>query len=316
MIIKSADVLIDSTTKIAKRYGVSSFVIGITVVAFGTSAPELAVGIISGITRTNQLALGNIIGSSLSNTALIIGLSAAIMPLRVRDSVVRREIPMLIGVQTALIVMLFTDGVLSRLDGIILVMGFIGFLLYIVKGSKTPIQTAIGDGGHKVADADGMSPGIAGSKGGDSLVKMWSFSILSLAGLFIGGRLTVDSSTNIAQSIGLSETFIGITVVSVATTMPELITSIVAAMKKEPDIILGNCIGSNIVNILLVLGISSVITPIAADTNLWFDAAVMISLTVIVFIVAWTRKTVRRGTGIFLLLGYVSYMVYKVLGVL
>ena len=318
MIVKSADVLIDSTTKIAKRYGVSSFVIGITVVAFGTSAPELAVGIISGITHTNQLTLGNIIGSSLSNTALIVGISAIIMPLQVRDSVVRREIPMLIGIQTILTIMLFANGWLSRLDGAILIIGFVGFMLYVIKDSKGSMKIEIDAEGDIDTDADGnlLSREIVDAEGNENLIKLWCFSVLSLAGLFIGGRLTVGSSTNIAQSLGLSETLIGLTVVAIATTMPELITSIIAAVKKEPDIVLGNCIGSNIFNILLVLGLSSVISPIPTDVSLWLDVAIMLILTIFVFIISWVRKSIKRRTGIFLLFAYVSYLIYKVISVL
>ncbi len=315
MIVRSADVLITSTSKIAKRYGVSSFVIGITVVAFGTSAPELAVGIISGITHTNQLTLGNIIGSSLSNTAMIVGISAIIMPLQVRDSVVRREIPMLTGIQIILTIMLFTDGRLSRIDGAILLSGFIGFMLYIIKDSRGSLKIDIDAEGDIDTDADGnqVPQEIIDAKGKENMIKLWCFSVLSLVGLFVGGRLTVGSSTNIAHSLGLSETMIGLTVVAIATTMPELITSIIAAVKKEPDIVLGNCIGSNIFNILLVLGLSSVISPITTEAALWLDVSIMLILTIFVFIVSLVRKRVRRGAGGFLLIIYISYLVYKVI---
>jgi cation:H+ antiporter len=318
MIIRSADVLIESSSKIAKRYGVSSFVIGITVVAFGTSAPELAVGIISGITHTNQLTLGNIIGSSLSNTAFIVGLSAVIMPLLVRDSVVRREIPMLIITQIIMVVMLFNNGGISRMNGAILMIGFIGFMLYVGRNSKESIKIEIDAEGDIDIDADGnqLSKAMIDTEKKEKLLKLWCFSILSLAGLFIGGRLTVESSTSIAQSLGLSETLIGLTVVAIATTMPELITSIIAAMKKEPDIVLGNCIGSNIFNILLVLGLSSVISPIPTDVSLWLDVVVMLLLTIFVFIISWIRKKITRRVGIILLLSYVAYLIYKVITVL
>ena len=318
MIIRSADILIDSTSKIAKRYGVSSFVIGITVVAFGTSAPELAVGVISGITHTNQLTLGNIIGSSLSNTAFIVGLSAIIMPLQVRDSVVRREIPMLIVTQIILVLMLFDNGWLSRMNGAILLIGFIGFMLYVIKNSKESIKIEIDAEGDIDMDADGnhLSKEIVESKKKEKLFKLWCFSIFSLAGLFIGGRLTVGSSTKIAQSLGLSETLIGLTVVAIATTMPELITSIIAAKKKEPDIILGNCIGSNLFNILMVLGLSSVISPIPTDTSLWLDVSIMLILTIFVFVISWARKKIMRSAGVFLVISYVFYLMFKVINVL
>lgn len=318
MIVRSADVLIDSTSKIAKRYGVSSFVIGITVVAFGTSAPELAVGVISGITDTNQLTLGNIIGSSLSNTAMIVGISAIIMPLQVRESVVRREIPMLLGIQIILIIMLFDNGWLSRINGTILMIGFLAFMIYIIKDSKESMKIEIDAEGDIDTDADGnqLPPEAVGTDRNENLLKLWCFSAFSLAGLFIGGRLTVGSSTDIAQSLGLSETLIGLTVVAIATTMPELITSIIAAAKKEPDIVLGNCIGSNIFNILLVLGFSSIISPIPTDFSLWVDVSIMLMLTIYVFIISWVKKRIKRKAGIFLLLVYVSYLIYKVITVL
>ncbi len=318
MIIKSADLLIDSSSKIARRYGVSTFVIGITVIAFGTSAPELAVGIISGITQTNELTLGNIIGSSLSNTALIVGLAAVIMPLSVKDSVVRREIPLLLGTQIVLIVMLFANGLLSRIDGLILLLCFIGFMLYVVKDSKESMKIQIDAQGDIDTDADGnqLSQEVVEKAGSEKLIKLWVISLLALAGLFAGGRLTVSSSTRIALSFGLSETLIGLTVVAIATTMPELITSIMAALKKEPDIVLGNCIGSNIFNILLVLGLSSVISPIDVEAALWIDAAVMIALTVFVLLVSCFRKAIRRNTGILLLSVYIIYLVFKVVSVL
>ena len=315
MIIKSADVLIESSSKIARRYGISPFIIGITVIAFGTSAPELAVGIISGINHTNQLSLGNIIGSSLSNIALIVGVSAIIMPLYVRDNVLKREMPILLGIQIILAVMLFADGWLSRMEGCILLLGFLGFMIYVFRDAKNIMKIQIDNEGGADTDGEGNQlPQETDSKQKyESLAKLSFLSILSLLGLFIGGNLTVDSSTQIAQSLGLSETLIGLTVVALATTMPELITSIMAALKKEPDIVLGNCIGSNIFNILLVLGFSSVIFPIAVESRLWIDVAAMLILTIFVLIVALVKKKLHRGMGIFLLLSYIAYILYKVI---
>lgn len=313
MIIKSADVLIDSSSKIASRFGISSFVIGITVVAFGTSAPEFAVGIISGINHTNQLTLGNIIGSSFSNIALIVGISAIIIPLQVKDTVVKREIPMLIGVEIILGIMLLLDGKLSRLDGIILMIGFIGFMAYIILDMKHSMKIQYDSEGDIDTDGDGNLLPKEENANKDSIGKLWCLSILSLLGLFAGGKITVESSTQIAQSFGLSETLIGLTVVALATTMPELITSIMASMKKEPDIVLGNCIGSNIFNILLVLGLSSLISPISVDKTLWLDIIAMIILTFVVFVISLLRKRIKRGTGLLLVITYVIYILYKIL---
>lgn len=311
-IIKSADILIDSVSKIARAYGVSSFIIGITVVAFGTSAPELAVGIVSGISRTNQLTLGNIIGSSMSNTALIVGLSAVIFPLRVKDTIVKRELPILIAVQLALAAMLLHDAHLSRLEGIVLVCAFTAFMIYIIRGAGSSMRIQIDAEGDIDTDGNGNGLPVRKPEPKNGLVKLWLLSAASLLGLIIGGKLTVDSSSMIAQGLGLSETLIGLTVVAIATTMPELITSIIAARKKEPDIVLGNCIGSNIFNILLVLGISSAIHPIHVADRLIFDFAAILLVTIFVFVISITRKLLWRPVGILLLAVYVAYLAIKV----
>ncbi len=315
MIIKSADLLIDSAVKIARRYGASSFIIGITVIAFGTSAPELAVGIVSGLNHTNQLTLGNIIGSSLSNIALIIGLSAVILPLQVKDTVVKRELPILVLIQLALGFMLFGDGQLSRIEGFILLGAFGLFMIYIARDAKRSMKIRIDTEGDMNTD-NGLAMESTCDQKNPSVIRLWCYSLLSLLGLFIGGKLTVDSSTQIAQSFGLSETLIGLTVVALATTMPELITSITAVIKKEPDIVVGNCIGSNIFNILLVLGFSSVLSPIPTDSGLWFDVLTMLALTLLILTLSLFQKKLSRVTGVFLLTVYVVYLSLKVISVL
>lgn len=316
-IIKSADILIDSVTKIARRFGISTFIIGITVIAFGTSAPELAIGILSGISDTNELTLGNIIGSSLTNFALIVGISSIIIPLQIKDTVTKRELPMLLGVQVILTAFILVDGKLSRTEGIALLFGFIGFMLYIWRDAKKSKSIQFDVQGDIDIDGDGnnLSDEVLSSKQAESILKLSCYTLLSLIGLFIGGKLTVDSSTQIAQIIGLSESLIGLTVVSLTTTMPELITSIIAVSKKEPDIVLGNCIGSNMFNILLVLGVSSTISPIQADPGIGFDLIPMVMLTLYILITSYLRKRIRKFSGFILLSSYVLYITYKVLTV-
>ena len=318
LIVKSADILIDSAAKIARLYGVSSFIVGITVIAFGTSAPELAVGLISGFAKANELTLGNIIGSSLSNIALIVGLSALLSPLRVKDDIVRRELPMLFVTQAVMCLFIIFDHRMTRLEGLILLFCFIAFMVYIIRNAKKSMTIRIDAEGDIDTDFDGNSvpleTEIASSlPGKNALLKLWILSIISLAGLFVGGRLTVLSSTNIAESFGLDETLIGLTVVALATTMPELITSLIAVRKKEPDIVLGNCIGSILFNIMLVLGASSVINPITVQTNVNFDLIAMMFVTLILLIVSLVKKKLARVTGILLLLCFVTYMTIKIL---
>ncbi len=313
LIIKSADILIDATSKLARTYGVSSFIIGITIIAFGTSAPELAVGVISGVNHTNGLSLGNIIGSSMSNMALIVGLSAILCTLQVRDHIVKRELPILLAVQLILGFMLI-DRNLSRSNGAILILLFVFFMIHITIDAKKSARIKIDIEGDIDTDNDnnGLPPKSNEQRSGGQM-KLWILSILSLGGLFLGGKLTVDSSTKIAQSFGLSETLIGLTVVALATTMPELITSIVAARKKEHEIVLGNSIGSNIFNILLVLGVSSSISPIHTKERLWFDIAAMIVLTLFVMSVSLLKKKIKRITGFILLFSYILYLMLKII---
>lgn len=311
LIIKSADVLIDSTSKIASRYGISTFIIGITVVAFGTSAPELVVGFVSGLNQTNQLTLGNVIGAGLSNTALIVGVSAVLITLRVQDSVLKREFPLLLLIEMVLGLMLFGNGQLARLESIILLVIFVFFMIYILYGAKTVNEKAEEKRTEKV-DEKGRQGGEKKEEKSGSLLKLWIFTLLSLAGLFLGGKMTVEHSSGLAQSFGLDETVIGLTVVAIATTMPELITSVMAARKKEADIVLGNCLGSNIFNMLFVLGISAVISPIPVTDGLWFDFIAMLIITVFVFTVSLINKKISRGMGILLIAAYFAYLALKV----
>ncbi len=190
--------------------------------------------------------------------------------------------------------------------------------MYVIKGSKNSMNIQIDEEGDIDTDAgDDLPPGDAVEAEGDErLLKLWILSVISLVGLFAGGRLAVSASTQIAQSLGLDEVLIGLTVVALATTAPEMITSIMAALKKEPDIVLGNCIGSNIFNILLVLGLSSTLSPISVDAGLWLDTAIMVALTVFVFVISWARKAIKSASGIILLLMYIAYLAYKVITVL
>jgi K+-dependent Na+/Ca+ exchanger related-protein len=307
--VKSADVLIESTSKIAAKYGVSSFIIGITVIAFGTSAPELVVGIMSAAQTTNQLTLGTIIGSSYANMALIIGIAAIMLPLTVRDTVARREMPMLILVQGILAFMVLSDGKLTRTEGIILLVCFAGFIAYIIMNSKNSSKISIG--GEE--DIDVASNLAAENSKQASLAKLWILCIASLVGLYVGGKLSVDSSMRIAENFGISETIIGLTVVAVGTSLPELVTSIIAVKKNEPDMVLGNCVGSNIFNTLMVLGLSSAISPFSVQDNITFDALLIIFLNAFVLVVSFFTKKIHRLSGIILVLSYIGYISYKII---
>ena len=267
VIAKSADLVVGSTSKLAKGIGVPVYIIGLTVVAFGTSIPELVVAVLSGVSHANRLSLGNVIGSSAANTALIIGVSAIIYPFSVTRPVVYREVPMSFLAQLILLAMVSIGGVLSRVDGIILLLLFALFLLHIGINTLQPQDT------HKNTE-DGRKI-IEGGK----LLKPLLLIAIGAAGLFAGGRIIVDSSIRIAAIFGLSETLIGVTIVAIGTTMPELVTNIIAALRKESGIIMGNCIGSNIFNILLVLGVTSVIYPIDIPKDIHIDLIIVLVST-------------------------------------
>lgn len=316
-IVFSADILIKASSNIAKKLGVSSFVIGITVVAFGTSAPELVIGIMSGVSKTNSLTYGNIMGSGLSNIALILGICAIIMPLKTKRSIVLREIPMLIGVELILFGLSYFDKVLSLTDGLILIAAFVLFMVYIVVGAKKSSKQNNANSSMNSGisiDSEALEANGSDEKN-QSWIKLILLLLISLAGLFIGGKLTVDKSSAIAASLGLSDVFIGVTVVAIATTLPELVASLMAVKNKEEDIVLGNCIGSNIFNVLLVLGLSATLNPIAINTTMIINLAIMLGLTLIVFLIVLFRNKVSRLTGILLFITYILFLSYQVLSV-
>ena len=304
IIVFAADKLIDSSSKIARFYGVPVFIIDVSIIAFGTSAPELVVGIISSIQGANELSYGNIIGSCINNTGLILGISAMLLTIKVDEKILKKEMLMLTVIEFILLFMSF-NGVLSRFNGIILLLMGIAFILYIVKGSKNPEQMYI-DEDMKIEKKD--------------LSKNWIVMVLSLLGLVVSGHLIVESSQAIAESFHIDKSAIGLTLIALGTTMPELVTSIAAARRKEDDIVLGNIIGSNIFNILLILGSASIINPIPINfidnvlllKSLVVDVGFMIFLNLFLYAVMFAKRRVSKRTGIIICLLYVLYMTKQI----
>jgi len=300
IIVIASDKLIDSSSKIAKFYGVPTFIIGVSIIAFGTSAPELVVGILSSIQKTNQLSYGNIVGSCINNTGLILGVSSLILTVAVSAKIMRKEMVMLIAVDLILLAMSF-NGDLSRSDGVILLILGLLFIIYLIKGATSSEETS------EQIDKK-------------QLKKHWIVVILGLAGLIASGHLIVESSTAIATSFGIDQSAIGLTLVALGTTMPELMTSIAAARRKEDDMILGNIIGSNIFNILIVLGVSSAIHPIGINfidsfnpfRSLAVDVGIMIFLTLFIYVIMLSRKKISWLSGILLLGVYTLYMIKQI----
>ncbi|MCP4213894.1 MAG: calcium/sodium antiporter [bacterium] len=302
LVVKGADVLIDGSSSLAKQLQIPEIVIGLTVVAFGTSAPELVVNVYSSLAGKSQMVLGNVIGSNICNTFLILGIASLIYPLTVQRNSVRKEIPFSL-LAAAVFFFLVNDTTLwnsqvnriTRLDGLLLFALFCFFIYYTFILSKT--ASAGFD------DITAFSPR-----------KSWLLILLGMAGLFAGGKLVVDNAVQIARQLGVSEKLIAVTIVSLGTSLPELAASAVAALKKRSDLAVGNVVGSNIFNILLVMGVSSGFSPIRYDTIFNIDLAVFVfgTLLMLVFIFVGKKHKISRPQAVSLLLMYAAYVIYAV----
>lgn len=301
LLVKGADWFVEGASSIAKKIKIPSFVIGLTIVAFGTSAPELAVSVTAALKGSNDIAIGNVVGSNIFNTLVVLGMSAAIMPIIVEKGMIKRDYPMSIFV-SLLLGVLAMDTILwkkpgmqiGRGDGIILLLVFAVYMFMTVKAG---IQNRIED--EPVEEL--------------SLWKSILIAVLGLAGIVLGGDWSVDGAKEIARILGMSEALIGLTIVAIGTSLPELVTSIVAARKGENDIAVGNVIGSNIFNILLILGVSSVIHPMDVSQTYLYDIGMLILTMLAVYLPIAKTKKVGRGTGIVMVLCYVVYTGYLIL---
>ncbi len=305
LLVKGADLFVEGSSKLAKILRIPPIIIGLTIVAFGTSTPEAAVSISASINGSEGISLGNVIGSNLVNISLILGLTTVITPMIVQKKTIVKEIPLALLGSVALLVMLLdtsltseTVNSLSRTDGIILLLFFGVFVYYIV-------EVAIKNKNNQkiyFIEKDDKKPSVL-----PSLLKL----LIGLGGLVLGGWLVVKYGQEIALSLGMSETLVGLTIVSIGTSLPELVTSVTAALKKESEIALGNIIGSNIFNIMFVLGISSTINPITISSNIVIDIVLMIMVTFVVMIFATTHKRkINRIEGSVLLAIYLAYLTF------
>lgn len=293
--------LVKGASRIAASFGVSTLIIGLTIVAIGTSAPELLVSVSAALRESSGIAVGNVVGSNIANVGLILGVTGIIAPITVQAVLVRREIPILIVV-SILAYLLVLDGLLSRLDGILLLFGFISFnmLFYFLARQQAKEHNAAEAARIDVPD-DGEDVKILMEVGR---------VVLGIALLVIGAELLVRGATEIARSFGISELVIGITMVAFGTSLPELATGVVAAMKNENDIVVGNIIGSNIANLLLILGMTSFILPIEIDPGLTqFEFLVMIAFSVMILPFAMNRELSRNESALFLG-AYLAFIAY------
>ena len=309
LLLVAADLLVDSSVAIAQRARISNFIIGLTIIGIGTSAPELFVSVSSAVQGTGDIAVGNVLGSNICNTFLILGVAAAISPFMIERENRRRDIP--VGIAVALLFMLLANDALipgikentiSRLDGIFLLIMFLVYMCYVVvlKG-KNP-QQAVAD-----ANEDAKS-----KFSGKHPVLLWAIALAALAGLIFGGNLFLDSAKNLAREWGMSEAVISITIVAVGTSLPELITVVVASLKKNSELALGNVLGSNIFNMLMITGVASTISPITVKGVSIVDFAVALLGAVLTFVVIFTfgKRKFDRIEGIIFIAIYIAYTTY------
>lgn len=325
MLYFGAEWLVKGSSSLARSLGVTPIVIGLTVVAFGTSAPELVVSVISSIKGKSMIAVGNVVGSNICNIALVLGMAAVFQPITCDRSVIKRDMPIMLGISIYLLV-LSLNSELGRFEGATLFAGIIlytFFNYYTAKkepkmasvGASMTTEGALGNSGGGVLDSPGDLEDIEYIT---SRQKQIAFTVVGIIGVVAGAQLVVETAVEIMQVLGVSEKFIGLTIVAFGTSLPELATSVVAAIRKEMDISIGNLVGSNVFNILSVLGAASLIRPIPIpggffESGLVIDYLVMILTSFLPWVMMRKTNTITRIDGIILLSCYVGYIVYLIL---
>lgn len=293
LLIKGADFFVDGSSSVARLLGVPSVIIGLTIVAMGTSAPEAAVSITAGLAGSNAIAVSNVIGSNMFNLLMVAGFCAAIRPFALDDMLLRRDFPVNLAANLLLLVYLL-NARLDRWEGLATLVLFASYLTWLVVNAMKNRQ--------KEEDVKALSP-----------VMSVLYILGGLAAIVYGGDLVVDNAVLIAQHWGLSETFIGLTIIAMGTSLPELVTSIVAARKGESGLALGNVVGSNIFNVMLILGLSSSISPIAVEKSALMNVVLLMAVTSFVYVVCKAKREMTRPMGFACIAAYLSYTVYLVM---
>ena len=299
LLIKGADVFVDGAVGISRKLKIPAVVVGLTIVAFGTSAPEASVSVAAALAGSNGIAVGNVLGSNLFNLLVVTGISAVFMSLPVSKSILKRDYPFMMFITVVMLAMFLfvTPNDLSRADGIILLALFAFFLFYTVFFALKSRSAA--------DEADG-----------EKAMKLWQSLIylaIGLAAIILGGDLVVDNASSLAVAWGMDEILVGLTIVALGTSLPELVTSVVASRKGENDIAIGNVVGSNIFNILMVLGISSTIRPIQVGNEVIIDTVILIVICLLVAIPIYKNKQLGRTSGILMILAYAAYLAYIIM---
>lgn len=294
-LIKGSDFFVDGASSIASLLKIPTIIVGLTIVAFGTSAPEAAVSITSSLTGSDAMAVSNVIGSNLFNILMVIGVSALLGDLLMEKSVLNKDLPFLVGITLLFAAFIIIGWNITQIEGIILLLILVGYVYYLIRGARKSKDANV------VEDAK-LTP-----------LKSAIFIIVGLAGIILGGDLVVNSASDIAIALGMSETLVGLTIVAIGTSLPELVTSLTALKKGENQLVIGNVIGSNIFNILFVLGASSAISQIPLDSSMLIDVVFMIAVTILCFIFGKTQDKYDKKEGIILVALFIAYMAFAIL---
>lgn len=302
LLVKGADLFVDGSSSVAKLLKVPSVIIGLTIVAMGTSAPEAAVSITAGFTGNNEIAISNVLGSNLFNLMMVVGICACIKAFQTDSTIMKRDFSISLGL-TVLLGIWLLDGRINRIEGGILVLLMLGYIMLMVRSALKTREQA------QAVPQEGTEEEKPPMLAWKSII----FILLGLAAIILGGQLVVDNASRIAAQFGLSETLIGLTIVAIGTSLPELVTSIVAAGKGESGLALGNVIGSNIFNIIFILGASTLLHPIGTGMENLIDTLILLIVSIIIYVFGLTGKKVNRWEGLLCVLGYIGYTAYIIL---
>lgn len=291
LLVKGADWFVDGASGLARKLGIPQLVIGLTIVAMGTSLPEAAVSISAALRGNAEITIGNIVGSNILNILIILGVTALIATLKVADSTVRYEIPFMIVVTFVLLWLGYTGGQVTRLEGIILWVLFLLYLRYLYMMAKK--------GKEEEREAEQLST-----------AKIIGLILAGVVMIVAGSNFAVEGASNLAKALGISQRFIGLTIVALGTSLPELVTSVSAARKHNADIAIGNIVGSNIFNILFIVGTTALITPVTFDSGFVVDTLIAAAVGILLFVCVARTKELRKKAGIVMLLAYILYFLY------
>ena len=293
LLVKGADFFVDGASSIAAKLKVPSLIIGLTVVSMGTSLPEAAVSISASLSGSNGISLGNVIGSNIFNLLMVVGVSSVILPICSDRDILRRDMPINIAITAVLCVMLL-DGNLSRIDAAILLLFLASFMFILIRSALK----------NRTEEEEGKAL---------SWLKSVIFTVAGAAAIIIGGDMVVDNAKAIAITLGMGETLVGLTIVAIGTSLPELVTSIIAARKGNSGIAMGNVVGSCIFNILFILGMAGVIQPMSADSAFFIDTGILIGVSLIMLLFAFTNRKTSRTEGAISVLMYIIYTTYIIM---